>query len=133
LNGQGSQLGGRNVPQEQRFSVAHLHPKHLVEIAVINLTAPTDAQGGAAHEIGDREEVETVGQQFQVIIPFAAPAKVLGETTNRLVGNDVEGSKLDTVPPAEFGLVVRLQLGLGWRKFWAGGVIDCLLYTSRCV
>jgi hypothetical protein len=38
--------------------VAPLHSEHLVEIAIVNLATPADAQSGAAHQVFDRGWIE---------------------------------------------------------------------------
>ena len=40
---------GGDVPQKNRLPIVPLHPELLIEIAVINFTAPPDADRVAAH------------------------------------------------------------------------------------
>lgn len=87
LDGAALEVGGGDVPKEQGFAVAHLHSEHLVEVAVVDLTHPADAQGGAAHEVLNGGGVIAVGQEFEVGIPLAVLAEVFGEAADGLVGN----------------------------------------------
>ncbi len=87
LDGGAFEIGGSDVPEEQGFAVAQLHPEHLVEVAVVDLTHPADAQSGAAHEVLNGGGVEAVGQEFEVGIPLTVLAEVFGETADGLVGN----------------------------------------------
>jgi len=79
-----------DVPQVKRFAVGHLHIEHLIEVAIVKLAAIADAQGGAAHEAVHRRRIEAVGEQFQILIPFALFAEIFGEAGNRLVGEGVK-------------------------------------------
>src|SRR5438128_1379791 len=54
-----------DIPQEKRraSSIARpLHPELLIEIAIVNFPAPTDADGVATHETIDRRGIERVDQ-----------------------------------------------------------------------
>lgn len=124
LDGGAFQFFGREVPEERGLAVAHLHPEHLVEIAVVELTHPADAEGGAAHEVLDGSGIEAVGEEFEVRIPLAILAEVLGETADGLVGYGEETGEFDAVTAAKFGLVVGFQLVLSGREFGAEGIID---------
>src|SRR5262245_991825 len=52
----------RDVPKIQRDAVLELHPKHLIEVAVIDFALIAYAQGSSAHETIHRCRVETVHQ-----------------------------------------------------------------------
>ena|ERR1700759_3998110 len=53
---------GIEVPKEERRPFFPLHTELLVEVAVIDFSLPTDAQGILAHQAGDRGGVECVDQ-----------------------------------------------------------------------
>ena len=59
-----------NIPQVERPPIAQLHIEHLVEITIIKLAAPTDAQCAAAHQSVDGGWIETVGEKFEIIVPL---------------------------------------------------------------
>ena len=39
-----AQKVGGDVPEKKRFIGANLHSKHLIEITIVNLSAPADAE-----------------------------------------------------------------------------------------
>lgn len=106
LNLPAVQVGGGHVPKEHPLAISHLHPEHLVEIAIVNLSAPADAQRRTTHQIFNRRSVEVIGEQFHVFIPLAVLAEIVCETTNGLVGDGEESGELDAVTLAKLGFVV---------------------------
>ena len=43
-----------DVPQKNRYAIFPLHSELLIKIAIVNLTAPADADGIAAHQTINR-------------------------------------------------------------------------------
>src|ERR1043166_10328151 len=108
LNGPALQVFRRYIPEKKWLAVLDLHPEHLVEIAIVDLPLPSDADGAAAHQALDRYGVETVGQQFQVSVPLALLAEVLGKPGDGLVGDRKEARELDAIAAAQFNFVISL-------------------------
>ena len=79
-NGLFRQSFRRDVPKVQILPVPKLHPQHLIEIAVKDLSLPANIDGAAAHESSDRGGVEAVGQQFHVGIPMSSLPEIRRET-----------------------------------------------------
>src|ERR1035441_4807252 len=50
----------RHVPQVEWFAILHLHPQHLVKVAVVHLPHPAHAEGRATHQALDRGGIEAV-------------------------------------------------------------------------
>ena len=67
--------------------MAQLQVEHLIEIAIVKLAAIADAERGAAHQAGNGRRIETVDQQLEILDPSALFVQVLGEASDRLIGN----------------------------------------------
>src|SRR5205823_10328898 len=88
-----SQWIRRDTPKIERLSVATLQVEHLVEVAIVNLTAVTNADRCPAHQIFNCRRVEIVGEQFKIRIPFTAFAEVFSKTRDRLICDCVKRSE----------------------------------------
>jgi len=93
---------GIDVPQKNRLSIVPLHPELLIEIAVINFTAPPDADRIAAHETFNSGWIECLDQKLHVLIEPIAVAQVSGEPADRKIRKRVK--------PVEHNSEMLLQL-----------------------
>lgn len=100
------------VPEHEWLSVAPLHVELLVEIAIINLAPPSDAERVATHEAIDRCGIECVAEQVHVIIEFTAVFQPTLEPRNGHVCDREEMVELDSEMGAQFAFVIGLQLCL---------------------
>ena len=67
--------------------MAQLQVEHLIEITIVKLAAIADAERGAAHQASNGRRIETVDQQLEILDPSALFVQVLGEASDRLIGN----------------------------------------------
>ncbi len=104
-----------DIPEEERAAIFPLHSELLVEIAIIDLAAPADAQHVAAHEAGNGSRVERLDEQLHVGFQLSVALEPGGEAGNRHVGNCVEAVKVDAEVVFEFALVVGFEFGLVGR------------------
>ena len=119
-----AQKVGGDVPEKKRLTGANLHSQHLIEITIVNLSAPADAESGTAHEIVHGCGIEAIGKQFQIFVPFSLFAQILRKAAYGLITDREQGGELDPIAVLKFCFVVRLQFGLRWRQFWAQRVVN---------
>src|SRR5438093_10704205 len=99
-----------DIPQKDACAIVPLHPELLIEIAIVNLTAPSDADGVAAHQTINRCGVKRLNQQLHVFIPFIVALQATREPPARQTG---EGTKLDKNKSkmlVKFAMVIVLEL-----------------------
>ena len=104
-----------DIPKEKRLvlpGAGPLHSELLIEIAVVNLAAPTDADRVAAHQSADRCRIKRTDQQSHVIVELVIAPQITRETADRKVREGVEPIKHNLEMLLEFTLVVRLQFVL---------------------
>mgnify|MGYP000474706221 CR=1 FL=1 len=125
----GVKRGGIEIPQVEGVAVrppriTQSKLEHLIEVAIVNLAPPADAQGVAAHEPLDGRGVEGVHQCLHVGIEPAVVAEPRGEPRDRHVGDGVEPVEGDAEMGGQLALVIGFQPGLRTRQAGPHGVID---------
>ncbi len=76
----------RSDVQRLSAAVGDRQIEHLIEIAVVNPTVPTDADQIAAHHLIDSASVEVAFEQFHVRIVLAAQFEMRRVARDRHVG-----------------------------------------------
>ena len=62
---------GIEIPEKKWLLFSPLHAELLIEIAIVHLATPTNAEGIATHEASDRSRIEGFDQQFHVGVQFS--------------------------------------------------------------
>ena len=65
-----------DVPQKEPSAVFPLHVELLIEIAVVNFAAPSDADRVAAHEPIERSRIKIVDQKLHVLFKLVVVLQV---------------------------------------------------------
>src|SRR5262245_4596737 len=108
---------GVDVPQKNRLPIVPLHPELLIEIAVVNFTTPSHADGVAAHETFDSRWIERLDQKLHVLIEPIAAAQVSGEPADRKIGKRVKPVEHNSEMRLQRPFVIGLKLILlRWQK-----------------
>ena len=63
-----------------------LEIEHLIEIAVVEKTVPTDADGIPAHQSGYGSRVETLLEKIEVLLQFSTASKCRSKAPDRQIG-----------------------------------------------
>src|SRR5207245_10725153 len=69
-----------DVPQEHSCAIIPLHSKLLIEIAIVNFSAPTHADRVAAHQTINGCTVKRLDQQLHVFIKFIVTPQIRSES-----------------------------------------------------
>src|SRR6266853_1260734 len=87
-----------NIPQEKPrpVGILPLHPKLLIEIAIINLSAPPHADSVAAHEAIDGCWIERGNEQLHVFLELIVVSQISGKAPDRKIRERVEVVKHDS-------------------------------------
>src|SRR5437762_9614296 len=93
-----------------------LHPELLIKIAVINFTAPADADRVAAHETFDSRRIERIDQKLHVLIELMVVAQVSRKPADRKIAEREESIKHNSEMLFEFVLIIGLKRGLFRRQ-----------------
>ena len=106
-----------DIPQEKPrlVGILPLHPKLLIEIAIINLSAPSHADGVAAHEAVDGCRVERADEQLHVFLEIVVVSQISGKAPDRKIRDRVEVVEHDAEICRELAFEIRLQVGLRTR------------------
>ena len=103
---------GLDVPQKNGLPIVPLHPELLVEVAVVNFSAPADADRVATHEAFDGGWIERVDQDLHIFIEAIAMSQVSGEPADRKIRERVELIERNSEMLSQLTLVIGLKLGL---------------------
>src|SRR6516164_7405142 len=76
---------GVDVPQKNRLPIVPLHPELLIEIAVVNFTAPANAYHVAAHKTPDSRWIKCLDKNLHVLLELVVMPQVSGEPADRKV------------------------------------------------
>ena len=113
-----------DVPKVERFAAMHLHPEHLVEIAIVDFAVVANAQSGAAHQARDGGGVEVRDEQIKVGCKAAGFPQVFGEAGDGLVGDGQEMIENDAVIAGERFFIIGFEFGLWRRELRAERIVD---------
>src|SRR5258708_2332520 len=112
------------VPEIQRCRFFPLHAELLIEIAIVHLATPTNAQGITTHEACDRSRIEGFGQQFHVGAQFSTMSQPGSKAPDRHICDGVKPMEIDVEMLLQLPFIVRLQFRLaGWKKVTIG-IVD---------
>jgi len=81
---------GINVPQKERPAIFPLHAELLVEVAIVNLTTPADADSVSAHQPIDSAWIERANQQIRIFLQVAIVPEETREPANRQIRDRVK-------------------------------------------
>src|SRR5581483_11859283 len=104
-----------DVPKKKglvRGVAGPVHSQLLIEIAIINLTTPADANRVTAHQPIDRCRIERMNEQFHVFLQLAVMPQVAREPAYCQIRKSVEPVKADSEMPFKLALVLGLQFFL---------------------
>src|SRR6476660_1661618 len=87
-----------------------LHPKLLIEIAVVNFTTPPDTDRVAAHETFDSRWIKCLDQKLHVLIEPIAAAQVGGESADRKIRKRVKPVEHNSEMLLQLPFVIDLKL-----------------------
>src|SRR5262245_16427745 len=99
-----------HIPQENRLPIVPLHPKLLIEIAIVNFTAPSDTDCVAAHETFDSRWIERIDQKLHVLVEVVVAPEVSGEPANRKIRKRVELVEHNSEMLLQLPFVIGLKL-----------------------
>src|SRR6266498_1699972 len=88
-----------DVPKKHRLAFAIAGPLHvelLIEIAVVNFAAPSDADRVAAHQPIDCGRIKILDQELHVFFKLVVVAEIGGEARDGEIGNRVKIVEHDT-------------------------------------
>ena len=102
----------------------NIHVQHLVEIAVVNIAFPIDAELVQAHQALHVRGAERILEQVHVVFEFAFRYQGAAEASDRHIGDGEKLVELDVVFFREKLLVVLFQLVLRRRQIGAGRIIN---------
>src|ERR1700745_2325970 len=105
------------VPNRQAEPI-HTDFEHLIEVAIVKHSIPSNAHERPAHQAGYDRRIEMLDQQFHVLCTFSTAVQEVGEALDRHVRKGEQAMKLDREVFAELVLVVRLQAALIRRETW---------------
>src|SRR5262245_4234907 len=101
-----------DIPKKKRITLAIVSPLHselLIEIAVVNLAAPPDADRVAAHQSIDCCRIKRIDQQSHVIVELVIAPQITCEAADRKICERVEMIKDDPEMFLEFAFVIGLE------------------------
>ena len=101
---------GIDVPQENGLPIIPLHPELLIKIAVVNFTAPADADRVAAHETFDGRWIECLDQKLHVVVELIVVAQVSGKPADGQIAEREKPVEHNSEMLLEFALVIGLKL-----------------------
>ena len=113
-----------NVPQKEWFAVFPLHVELLIEITVVNLATPSNADRVAAHQPIDRGRIKIVDQEQHVFFKLVAVPQISGKAPNGEIGNGVKLIEHYAEVRKELALEIGLHLGLGAGQERSDGVVN---------
>src|SRR4051812_1830618 len=105
-------LIGIDVPKKKRPAILPLHIELLIEIAIVNLSLPTDADRVATHQSIDGCGIKRVYQQFHILVELAIVPQISGKTRDRKICNRVEFVENDSEMRGQLAFVISFQFPL---------------------
>ena len=115
---------GAKIANVLRRAVIAVQVEHLVEVAVVELPVPADAERVAAHDAHGRGGVIGLDQPPHVIVIVARFDQVLEEAVDRQVCDGVELVEHQAVAALQLAFVIRLDRRLLGRQERADRVVD---------
>ena len=103
----------------------------LVEIAIVNLTPPSDTDRVPAHQAVDRRGIEGVNENLHVIVVLPVMPQVGRKPGDGQIGDGKETVEFDPKGATEFPLVVRLEARLVPGKEGPIGVVNEVQRQAR--
>ena len=94
--------------------IANVHIQHLIEVTVVNIALPVDAELIDAHQPLHVGDTESVLQQVHVIFKFALREQGAAKAGNGHIGYGKQLVELDIEFFGKKGFIVPLQTVLGW-------------------
>ena len=86
------------------------HFKHLIEIAIINLPIPTNADQIPAHHTFDCQWIKGIQQSLHILLVIIATLQEVEKTTNGHICNCEETVELNTETFIEFFFCILLRV-----------------------
>ena len=90
--------------------------QHLIEVAVVQSSIPSDGDGIAAHQARDGLWIERLGQPIHVVLVVAGSQEKLQEPADRHVRDAEEMIELDAELVIEHAAKIGFQRSLWWRE-----------------
>ena len=106
------------------IGITNVHFEHLVEIAIVDITLPVDAELVNAHQALHVSYAESILEQVHVIFEFTLGKQGAAKASNWHVGNGEQVVELDIEFFREKCFIVPLQAVLGWWQIRSGGVVN---------
>src|SRR6478609_2679987 len=110
------------VPNRQA-QPSHADFEHLIEVAIVKHSVPSNAHERPAHQAGNDRRIEVLDQQFHVVRAFFIAVQEVGEALDWHVRKSEQSMKLDGEVLAEVALVLSLQAALIGRQTCAQRVV----------
>jgi len=98
--------------------------QHLIEVTVVEFTAIPNAESVAAHQAFHSRRIEAVCEQFEVFIPSALLAQILGKAGNGLVCDRIEFVENNPEFLLKDTLVVGFEFRLGSGQRGADRIVN---------
>src|SRR5262245_15637136 len=105
-------------------SPRHRQVEHLVEVAVVDVTAPVNRNQGAAHDVVEVGIEMSILEETEIAVEFACGDECRAKALNWHVGQNKELVENDVVLLAQYPLVIGLQRGLRGRERGALWVVN---------
>src|SRR5438034_1133832 len=86
-----------------------LHIQLLIKVAIVNLAAPSDANGVTAHESLNRCGVKRIYQQLHVFLQLMIVPQKCRESPDRHVGDRIEFVKHDAEMREKLAFIIGCQ------------------------
>ena len=102
-------IEGLNLPNRSRSS-SDRNFQHLVKIAIIDLSVPTDGNQIAAHDIFSGAHIKIIYQKCHVFFVFIFSEQLIQKSFDRHVGNCEEMVKLDSEEFVQFFFVIEFEI-----------------------
>ena len=115
---------GVDVPQKNRLPIVPLHPELLIEIAVVNFTAPADADRVATHETFDRGWIECLDKNLHVLLELVVMPQVSGEPADRKICEGVKPVEHDSEMLLQLPFLMGLKRILRRRQKCAHRIVN---------
>src|SRR5919198_2178946 len=104
--------------------IGHGQVEHLVEVAVIDRTFPTDADEISAHQLVESGVIEVVSEQFHVIVVFTADLEMGLIARDRHVAETIEMIEHNAELFSQYPSIVLLKSRLRRRQMGPDGIVD---------
>src|SRR6476661_6609426 len=118
------------VPNRQAEPI-HADFEHLIEVAIVKHSVPSNAHERPAHQAGNDRRIEVLDQQFHVVRAFFIAVQEVGEALDWHVRKSEQSMKLDGEVLAEVALVLSLQAALIGRQTCAQRVYTRFNFNSE--